>query len=155
MPLLLDADALWAVSDDPAVLSRAQAPLVITPHAGEFHRLGGDLTGDRLCDAGFFARQYGCITLLKGHRTVVATPEGEDYIIAAGNPGMAKGGSGDVLSGVLGTLLGQMEAPRAAVTGAWLHASAGDACAVEVGEYGMTPTDIIQKLPTIMKEITE
>ena len=155
VPLLLDADALWAVSDDPAVLSRAQAPLVITPHAGEFHRLGGDLTGDRLCDAGFFARQYGCITLLKGHRTVVATPDGEDYIIAAGNPGMAKGGSGDVLSGVLGALLGQMDAPRAAVTGAWLHASAGDACAAELGEYGMTPTDIIQKLPTIMKEITE
>ncbi len=155
VPILLDADALWAVSDDPAILSRAQAPLVITPHAGEFHRLGGDLTGDRLCDAGFFARQYGCITLLKGHRTVVATPGGEDYIIAAGNPGMAKGGSGDVLSGVLGALLGQQEAAAAAVTGAWLHAAAGDACAKELGEYGMTPTDIIQKLPIIMKEITE
>ncbi|MBR6208248.1 MAG: NAD(P)H-hydrate dehydratase [Oscillospiraceae bacterium] len=155
VPLVLDADALWAVSDEVALLADYAYPLIITPHAGEFARLGGAITGERLCDARFFARQYGCITVLKGHRTVVAMPDGRAGIIAAGNPGMAKGGSGDVLAGVLGALLGQMEPERAALTACWVHADAGDECAAQKGEYGMTPSDIIEAIPTIMKEITE
>ena len=155
VPLVLDADALWAVSDEAALLADYAYPLIITPHAGEFARLGGAITGERLCDARFFARQYGCITVLKGHRTVVAMPDGRAGIIAAGNPGMAKGGSGDVLAGVLGALLGQMEPDRAVLTACWVHADAGDECAAQKGEYGMTPSDIIAAIPTIMKEITE
>ena len=96
-----------------------------------------------------------CVTLLKGHRSVVAFPGGRAYIIAAGNPGMAKGGSGDVLTGILAALLGQLPTERAAVAAAWLHAAAGDACAAEKGEYGMTPTDMIEMLPYVMKELTK
>jgi len=153
--LVLDADALWAVSEDPEVLKEAAGRVIVTPHAGEFRHLGGELTGERLRDALAFAEKHGCVTLLKGHRSVVAFPGGRAYIIAAGNPGMAKGGSGDVLTGILAALLGQLPTERAAVAAAWLHAAAGDACAAEKGEYGMTPTDIIEKLPYIMKEITE
>ncbi len=153
--LVLDADALWAVSEEPEILTKAAGRVIVTPHQGEFRRMGGELTGERLCDAGVFARKYGCVTLLKGHRSVIAFPEGEAYIIAAGNPGMAKGGSGDVLTGVTAALLGQRPAEEAVVTAAWIHAAAGDACAAEKGEYGMTPTDIIEKLPYIMKGITK
>lgn len=152
-PVVLDADGLWAAAQDPEMLRQASGPVIVTPHAGEFTRLGGDLTGDRLCDAGVFARKYGCITLLKGHRTVIAWPDGRACIIAAGNPGMARGGSGDVLSGVLGAMLGQFSVDKAVVAGAWIHAAAGDACAAERGEYGMTPSDMIEKLPYIMKGI--
>lgn len=154
-PLVLDADALWAISDDPAILRRAKKTVVITPHMGEFGRLGGCVSGERLTDARAFAANYGCITVLKGHHTVIAIPDGKAYIIPAGNPGMAKGGSGDVLSGILGAMLGQLDAERAAVTAAWLHAKTGDTCAEEKGEYGMTPTDIVEKLPYIMREITD
>ncbi len=86
---------------------------------------------------------------------MVAFPEGESRVIEAGNPGMAKGGSGDVLTGVLAALLGQLPFREAVLTGAWLHSAAGDRCAAERGEYGMTPSDMIEKLPYIMKEITE
>jgi len=154
-PLVLDADALWAVSRQPDVLRSAAGRIVVTPHAGEFARLGGALTGERLADAAAFASRYGCVTLLKGRRTVVAFPEGESRVIEAGNPGMAKGGSGDVLTGVLAALLGQLPFREAVLTGAWLHSAAGDRCAAERGEYGMTPSDMIEKLPYIMKEITE
>jgi len=153
-PLVLDADALWAISDDPAILKQARAPVVITPHPGEFRRLGGEKTGNRLADARAFAAEYGCITVLKGHRTVIAFPEGEAYIPAAGNPGMARGGSGDVLTGILAAMLGQLPLKRAVLTGCALHAMAGDACAKEKGEYGMTPTDMIEALPYIMKGMT-
>ena len=152
--LVLDADALWAVSEEAEMLTRAAGRVVVTPHRGEFRRMGGELTGDRLCDAGVFARKYGCVTLLKGHRSVAAFPDGRSFIIAAGNAGMAKGGSGDVLTGVMAALLGQRPPEEAVIAAAWLHAAAGDACARDKGEYGMTPTDIIEKLPYIMKEIT-
>ena len=154
VPLILDADALWAISDDPAVLKELSVPVILTPHEGEFARLGGEIGHDRLSAACRFASEYGCILILKGHHSVVALPSGEAHIIAAGNPGMARGGSGDVLAGILGAMLCQFPTEQAVVTGAWLHAAAGDACAEEKGEYGMTPTDIIEKLPEIMKGIT-
>ena len=152
--LVLDADALWAVSAEPELLRQRPGPTVITPHAGEFHRLGGDITGGRLADARAFAETYGCVTVLKGHRTIVAFPTGDCHVITAGNPGMAKGGSGDVLTGVMAAMLGQLPPEKAVVTAAWLHAAAGDHCAAARGEYGMTPSDIIDALPETMKEIT-
>ena len=152
--LVLDADALWAVSRDTGMLRTAAGTVILTPHMGEFQRLGGCVTGERLRDAESFARQYGCAVLLKGHRSLIAFPDGESAVIAAGNPGMAKGGSGDVLTGILAALLGQRPFREAVVTAAWLHAAAGDECAAEKGEYGMTPSDIIEKLPYLMKEIT-
>ena len=153
-PLVLDADALWAVSREPEMLRRAAGRVVITPHQGEFARLGGALTGDRLTDARAFAESYGCVTLLKGSGTLVAFPGEDTYVIRAGNPGMAKGGSGDVLTGIMAAMLGQLPFAEAVLTAAWLHSAAGDACAARLGEYGMTPSDIIEELPSIMKGIT-
>ena len=153
--IVLDADALWAVSSAPELLREAQSDVVITPHEGEFLRLGGSLENGRERGAWDFARQYGCVTVLKGHRTVIAHPAGRLYSVEAGNPGMAKGGSGDVLTGVIAALLGQMETEKAVVTACAVHTAAGDACAAERGEYGMTPSDIIEELPYIFKKITE
>ena len=152
--LLLDADALWAISDEPDILREAKGDVVITPHMGEFKRLGGVKGGGRLCDALAFAKEYGCITVLKGHRSIVALPEGRAYIIAAGNPGMARGGSGDVLSGVIAAMLCQFPTERAVSCGAWIHAAAGDLCAGTLGEYGMTPSDMIAALPGVLKSIS-
>jgi len=148
-------DALWAVSLVPDILREAKSEIVITPHEGEFLRLGGSLENGRKRGAWEFARRYGCVTVLKGHRTIIAHPAGRIYVIEAGNPGMAKGGSGDVLTGVTAALLGQMETERAAVTACAVHAGAGDVCAQKLGEYGMTPSDIIEELPYIFKTITE
>ena len=151
--IVLDADALWAVSLVPDILREAKSEIVITPHEGEFLRLGGSLENGRERGAWEFARRYGCVTVLKGHRTIIAHPAGRMYVIEAGNPGMAKGGSGDVLTGVTAALLGQMETE--AVTACAVHAGAGDVCAQKLGEYGMTPSDIIEELPYIFKTITE
>ncbi len=153
-PPVLDADALWAVSLEPELLRRAVGQVIVTPHRGEFQRMGGTVTGDRLADARAFSAKYGCVTVLKGSGTIIAFPGGECHILRAGNPGMAKGGSGDVLTGVMAAMLGQLPFREAVLTGAWLHSAAGDACAEERGEYGMTPSDIIEVLPYIMKEIT-
>ena len=127
---------------------------MLTPHAGEFARLSGkpDATA---ADAAQFTQDYRCIVLYKGHRTRIFTPDGGCYRNTSGNPGMAKGGSGDVLTGVTAALLGQMETERAAVTACAVHAGAGDVCAQKLGEYGMTPSDIIEELPYIFKTITE
>ena len=153
--LVLDADALWAAAQDPKMLLSAGSRTVITPHQGEFARLGGAVTGDRRADARAFADRYGCVVVLKGPGTVIAFPGGDDYVLAAGNPGMARGGSGDVLTGIMAAMLGQLPFERAVVTAAWLHSAAADLCAAELGEYGMIPSDIIEKLPILMKGITE
>ena len=93
--------------------------------------------------------------LLKSHRTLISAPDGRQMRNTTGNPGMAKGGSGDVLAGMLLSLLGQgLDAFDAACTGAWLHGAAGDRCAAELGEYGMTPTDMLEALPYVTAELT-
>ena len=91
---------------------------------------------------------------IRDSRTVIAFPEGDAHILAAGNPGMSKGGSGDVLAGVLGAMLGQLPLHEAVLTGTCVHAAAGDLCAKELGEYGMTPTDMIRALPAVTKSMT-
>ena len=129
---------------------------MLTPHDGEFARLGGDLSsGDRLSAARAFAAEHGCVLMLKGHRTITAFPDGEAYVNTTGNPGMSKGGSGDVLSGMILSLLGQGFSPRTAVPMAvCLHGMSGDLCAQELGEYGMIPGDMIDRLPRVLKSIT-
>lgn len=154
VPTVADADALYAVSRDMEVLRRTKAPLVLTPHAVEFERMGGRITENRTEDARRFVSEHGCTLVLKGHRTVVAFPEGGTHILAAGNPGMAKGGSGDVLAGVLGAMLGQLPLKEAVLAGVCIHAAAGDLCAEELGEYGMTPVDMIGRLPAVTKTMT-
>ena len=155
-PLVLDADGINALSGHIDCLSRrAGRTTILTPHDGEFARLGGDLKAkDRISAARDFAVEHGCVLVLKGHRTIVAAPDGRIAINTTGNSGMAKGGSGDVLSGVILALLGLgIEPFRAAAAAVYLHGMAGDLCAEELGEWGMVPGDIISKLPCAIQRI--
>ncbi len=154
-PLVLDADALFALSRDMEVLKARRGPVILTPHEGEFLRLGGVLSGDRISDARRFAEKHGCILVLKGHRTVTAFPDGEAWINTTGNPGMAKGGSGDVLTGVIGALLGRLLLREAVTTAVWLHGRAGDLCAEKFGRESMLPTDMIEMLPYVTKSMVK
>ena len=150
-PVVLDADGITLMAEHKDILRGRTAPTVVTPHAGEFARLGYSVDGDRLCAAEAASRDLGCILLLKGRHTVITDGE-TTYINPTGNPGMAVGGSGDVLSGIITALLGQGIAPLdAAAAGAWLHGAAGDLCAAEIGQYGMLPTDMLTRLPRLLK----
>lgn len=149
-PVVLDADGINALAAHKDVLRQAARPVVLTPHAAEFGRLSGIRQPD---DAGLmgFARENRCILLYKGHRTRIFTPDGTAYRNHSGNPGMAKGGSGDVLAGMLVSLCGQGIAPaHAACAAAWLHGRAGDAAANRLSEYGMTPGDMLCELPRLL-----
>ena len=154
-PLVLDADGLNAAAAHMDVVDRRKAPLVLTPHDGEFARLGGDLSGgDRLGAARDFARRHRCVLVLKGHRTITAAPDGRALVNTTGNSGMAKGGSGDVLSGVILALLGRgMDPFLAAAAGVYLHGLAGDLCAARLGEWGMLPTDLVETLPQAFRTV--
>jgi NAD(P)H-hydrate epimerase len=123
----------------------------LTPHEGEFQRLADFQTRDREQSAKDLAVQSNSIVLLKGNHTIITN--GVDcYINPTGNPGMAVGGSGDVLAGMITSLIGQGVAPlEAAACGAWLHGAAGDICAKEIGQYGMLPTDMLEVLPRLLK----
>lgn len=154
-PLVLDADCLNVLAENRDWLKETTALPVLTPHAGEFLRLYPEAEGNPPKDAAAFAAKFRCVLVLKGHRTLIAFPDGRLYAICAGNPGMAKGGSGDVLTGILGAMLGRMDFDKAILAGCWLHARAGDLAAERFGEYGMLPTDIIDNLPFAQKEITE
>ena len=150
-PVIADADGINALAAHKDILRGRQAPTILTPHDGEFARLGGCIDTDRSASAEAMAKELGCIMLLKGHRTVI-TDGHTTYINGTGNPGMAVGGSGDVLSGIIVSLLGQGIAPlEAAACAAWLHGAAGDICAHEIGQYGMLPSDMITVLPRLLK----
>ena len=150
-PVVLDADGINVMARHKDILRGRTGAAILTPHDGEFFRLGGVTGGDRVTAAEGMARELGCILLLKGHRTVI-TDGSTTYINETGNPGMAVGGSGDVLAGIIVSLLGQgIEPVQAAACGAWLHGAAGDLCAAEIGQYGMLPTDMLNALPRLLK----
>jgi len=150
-PVVVDADGINVLSGHKDILRRRTAPTILTPHDGEFLRFGGTIGEDRMASAAYFAREWNSILLLKGHRTCV-TDGFAAYRNLTGNPGMAVGGSGDVLAGIIVSLLGQGIAPlEAAACAAWLHGAAGDLCAQEIGQYGMLPTDMLQRLPRLLK----
>jgi NAD(P)H-hydrate epimerase len=163
-PLVIDADALFALSGYTDILLKAKAPRVLTPHPGEMSRLiNGDVYHfsekngrrphlSRLETARDFGRRYKCVLLLKGHRTVVASPEGKTYVNKTGNAGMATAGSGDVLTGMIVSLLGQGIAPfKAACVGAYLHGKAGDRAAKLKYKAGLIATDIIDQIPEVLR----
>lgn len=153
-PLVLDADGLNALGQSVELLQKRTAPTVLTPHEGEFLRLGGDLSCGRAAAAAAFSRNYGVYLVLKGHHTLVAAPDGCMAVNGTGNSGMAKGGSGDVLAGMLLSLLGQgCEAYDACCAAVWLHGRAGDLAAADKGERGMTPTDLLEQIPYAMKNL--
>ena len=153
-PLVLDADGLNALSGREELLQKRAAPTILTPHEGEFLRLEGGLSAGREAAAAAFSEKYGVYLVLKGHRTVVAAPDGRLAVNGTGNSGMAKGGSGDVLAGMILSLLGQgCEAFAACCAGVWLHGRAGDLAAADKGERGMTPTDLLEQIPYAMKDL--
>ena len=150
-PVVVDADGINVLSAHRDLLRGRKSPTILTPHDGEFARLGGVIGEDRMAAAADLAEDLGCVVLLKGHETCV-TDGVNGYINPTGNPGMAVGGSGDVLAGVITALLGAGLPPlEAAACGAWLHGAAGDRCAAELGQYGMLPTDMLSALPRLMK----
>ena len=150
-PVVLDADGITVMKAHKDVLRDRTGPTVITPHEGEFSRFTGNPVEDRRMCAADLAKELGCVVVLKGHNTVI-TDGTTGFINQTGNPGMAVGGSGDVLAGVIVSLIGQGISPlQAAAVGAWLHGAAGDICAKEIGQYGMLPSDLLQVLPRLMK----
>ena len=153
-PLVLDADALTVCGQEPELLARCRAPLILTPHEGEFRRLGGALDKGRLAGARAWVEQAPpLILILKGYGTLICR-RGEATVNPTGGPAMAKGGSGDVLCGVLCALLAQGFEPwLAARCAVWLHGAAGDLAAAELGEYALAPSDLIRFLPqAILKQ---
>ena len=149
-PVVLDADGINAINGHIDVLQHTAHPVILTPHGGEFARLSG-IPQASSQDLSRFAAENRCIVLSKRHRTLVAAPGGQVFQNTTGNPGMAKGGSGDVLAGMILALLGQGVPPLdAACAGAWFHGRAGDRCANRIGEYGMTPTDLLGEIPAVL-----
>ena len=150
-PVVLDADGITLMSKHKDILRGRQAPTIITPHDGEFLRFGGAIGNDRMECAARFAGEWNCAVLLKGHETCV-TDGSRHFRNKTGNPGMAVGGSGDVLAGIIVGLLGQkLPALEAAACGAYIHGLAGDICAEEIGQYGMLPSDLLNVLPRLLK----
>lgn len=150
-PVVVDADGINVLSEHRDILRGRKYPTILTPHDGEFKRLGGSIGADRMESVAELSRDLGSIVLLKGHETCITDGQ-TGYVNQTGNPGMAVGGSGDVLVGIIVSLLGQGIAPlEAAACGAWVHGAAGDLCAREIGQYGMLPTDMLKVLPRLLK----
>ena len=150
-PVVVDADGINVLAGHKDILRGRREATILTPHDGEFLRFGGELEEDRAAAAVRFAQAWNCILLLKGHRTCV-TDADTVYVNTTGNPGMAVGGSGDVLAGMITSLLGQKIHPlEAAACAAWLHGAAGDLCARELGQYAMLPSDMLKVLPRLLK----
>lgn len=150
-PVVLDADGINLISGHKDILRGRTGTTILTPHDGEFARLGYPIGADRMASARQAAKDLGCIMLLKGHRTCVTDGQ-RAYINCTGNPGLAVGGSGDLLSGIIVGLLGQGLPPlEAAACGCWLHGKAGDLCAAQIGQYGMLPSDLLTVLPRLLK----
>jgi NAD(P)H-hydrate epimerase len=165
-PLVVDADALNALAGRPEAVTGRSAPTVLTPHPGECARLLGvdtdTVQADRLAAARRSAHDYGAVVILKGAGTVIAAPAADPdaerpaAIISAGNPGMATGGSGDVLTGVVAALLAQgLEPFDAACLAAFVHGRAGDIARERLGMHGMIGGDIAAHLPLALKELAQ
>ncbi len=160
LPLVIDADGLNAVAEHPEVLlHRKSAIVILTPHPGEMGRLAGisatAVESDRIGIARTFAVKYKVYLVLKGARTVVASPDGAVAINGSGNPGMASGGMGDVLTGVVAALIAQGYEPFAACrAGVFIHGHAADMVAADKGEIGISAVDVQERLPYALKEVT-
>lgn len=154
-PVVLDADGINALEGHIDTLDgRRGRVTILTPHDAEFARIGGDLSGGRVDPARAFAQEHGCFLVLKGHRTITAAPSGNVLVNTTGNSGLAKGGSGDVLTGMIASLLAQgASAVQAAAGGVWIHGRAGDLAARRFTEYCMAPEDVIAALPETFREI--
>lgn len=149
--IVLDADGINAVCTHKDILQETAKPVILTPHAREFQRLS-TLDHPTTKELSAFAQANRCVLLYKGHRTLIANADGAVYRNVTGNPGMAKGGSGDVLAGMIVSLCGQrLSALDAACVGAFLHGKAGDLAANAISEYGMTPDDLLNHLAVLLR----
>jgi NAD(P)H-hydrate epimerase len=156
-PLVVDADGLNALSEEVDILRKRHLPSILTPHPGEMGRLArlspGDIQRDRERVAKEFAKKYNVIVVLKGHGTVVASFDGSVYVNETGNPGMASGGFGDVLTGMIAGLLGQrLSLFDAAQLGVYLHGLAGDLAAKERGQVGLIASDLVDRIPLAIRQ---
>lgn len=156
-PVILDADGLNILARHMDVLDKRQGPTVLTPHDGEFARLSGGAlpVRDRLAAARDFARTHRCVLVLKGSGTITAAWNGRCVVDTTGNPGMARGGSGDALAGLIAAFVGQKQLVDPVPAAVWIHGRAGDLAAADKGEYGMTVTDLLEQLPYAIKECEE
>jgi NAD(P)H-hydrate epimerase len=158
IPVVIDADGLNNLAADVDMLKTAGAPIILTPHPGEMARLMGasvrQVQADRLTCAREFARKYKLHLVLKGARSVIAHPDGKVYINPTGNSGMASGGMGDILTGVIGGLLAQGYAPEAAThMGVYLHGAAADHLAEQIGPVGFLASDVMNAIPAQIKKL--
>ncbi len=157
-PVIVDADGINALSHHIDRVKQSTASIILTPHPGEMSRLTGKSTAEiqenRLQTAKEFVQQYPVTLVLKGAGTIVATPDGQTWINSTGNPGMAKGGSGDVLAGMIAAFVAQgMEVGKAAAAAVYLHGLAGDRCAQCFSQHAMLASDLIQMLPRVFLDL--
>ncbi|OGC03980.1 NAD(P)H-hydrate dehydratase [candidate division WOR-1 bacterium RIFOXYA12_FULL_43_27] len=151
-PIVIDADGLNSISENPNILMRFKSSAVITPHPGELSRLLAvsidAILADRVAAAKNAAKKWGVICVLKGAGTVVATPDGKFYVNTTGNSGMASGGMGDVLTGIIASFIAQGTSPyEAAILGVYLHGLAGDLAVKQKGIHGLIATDVAEAVP--------
>ncbi len=158
VPVVIDADGINALCGNIDILKNSGGKVVLTPHPGEAARLLGisteDVQNNRIKLAKSFAAEYNVAMVLKGAGTVTAAPDGSTYVNSTGNPGMATGGSGDVLSGIIGAFMARgMSVKDAAVAGVYVHGLAGDIAARQIGRMGMLPTDTAKCVATALQRI--
>lgn len=158
VPVVLDADGINLLAEHIDELRVCKAQVILTPHPGEMARLmnktPGWIQSHREETARSFSKEHHVLLVLKGAGTLVAAPDGKLYRNDTGNPGMAKGGSGDVLAGMIASFAAQGIGPFEAATGAvWLHGLAGDRCAARLSQSAMLPTDLVNMLPELFREL--
>jgi NAD(P)H-hydrate epimerase len=160
-PIVIDADGLNAFQGKTELLDGSQRPLVLTPHPGEMSRLTGmsikAIQADRLNVARKFAQKHHVLLVLKGNNTIVALPDGRAWVNPTGNPGMATGGTGDILTGMTAGVIAQMSdnVARATIAAVYLHGLAGDVAAETMGEHSLTATDLLSSLPAAFRRATK
>lgn len=158
IPLVIDADGINALSTCIEFLQKSNAPIVLTPHLKEFSRITGlsidEILENRYIVSADFAKKYNCYLVLKGHETLITTPYGEQFVNTTGNSGMAKGGSGDVLAGMIVSLIAQkVSISEALCIAVFIHGLSGDISAFKKTEYCMTANDIIENLGDAFQKV--
>jgi NAD(P)H-hydrate epimerase len=158
IPIILDADGINNITDSIDFIKQAKAPVILTPHPGEMARLCKksvkEIESERLKIASEFSKENNVYLVLKGANTVISSPAGDLFVNICGNPGMAKGGSGDMLSGMILSFLAQKYDILCAVkTAVWLHSTAGDMAAQDYSQNSMLPSDMINELPRLFSSL--
>ena len=157
-PLIIDADGINLLALNINILKRAKTPIILTPHPAEMSRLCGnsvsEIQQNREAVAKNFATKHKVYLVLKGHKTVVATPDGDVFINPTGNAGMATGGSGDVLSGICAAMtIKSQDIAQSVKAAVYIHGAAGDLAAEKLSQTAMLPSDIIEELPCVFKTL--